>query len=636
MKRVSTGLLVSLTFLLSCGEPPSREADVVIVGGGASGVSAAIQAARMEMDVILVEETDWLGGMLTAAGVSATDGNHQMPSGFWGEFRQALYDHYGGPSAVATGWVSHTLFEPHVGHKILQELISEYENITLLKRHSLHSAITVENKLREIIVEDSKGNELSLKAGIFIEATEYGDLLAAAGVPYSRTMETFDHTRELGAPTEPHPYVQDLTYVAILQEHPVGEDHTIPKPEPYEFSDFECMCNEVCKTPTPGLISCQSMLDYGKLPNGKYMINWPNKGNDTYLEILEKTPEQREVLLEEAKNMTLSWIYFLQTEGGFRHIGLAKDEFGTEDHLAIIPYIRESRRVEGVDRLYLYDIQDPYQFSNRPLFKTAIAVADYPVDHHRKKNPIPKQIEFPKIPSYSVPFGSLVPEQLDGLLVAEKSISVSNVVNGTTRLQPVVLQIGQVAGAAAALSIIHETDPRNLDVRKLQESLLDAGLWLMPYMDTNPQEATFKAVQRVGLTGLMRGTGIPVAWANETRFYPDSTVMNYSEILNRLPINEIEDILKSLRLSELTSRRTDQVKQDLITLKEAITFVHPDLNIFRQTSGIASGDQSGSDTSAERNSDWITRDELAVLLDQTFDLFALDPVSIGFRNPVLE
>ena len=53
-----------------------------------------------------------LGGMLTAQGVSAIDGNDQLPSGFWNEFREALRRHYGGASALATGWVSVTQFEP--------------------------------------------------------------------------------------------------------------------------------------------------------------------------------------------------------------------------------------------------------------------------------------------------------------------------------------------------------------------------------------------------------------------------------------------------------------------------------------------------------------------------------------------
>ena len=82
------------------------ETDILIIGGGASGVTAGIQAARLNVKTIIVEETTWLGGMLTSAGVSATDGNHEMPSGLWGEFRSQLRKYYGGAKALETGWVS--------------------------------------------------------------------------------------------------------------------------------------------------------------------------------------------------------------------------------------------------------------------------------------------------------------------------------------------------------------------------------------------------------------------------------------------------------------------------------------------------------------------------------------------------
>ena len=70
--------------------------DVCIIGGGASGVTAGIQAARMGAKTIIVEESTWLGGMLTSAGVAATDGNHELPSGLWAEFHQKLATYYGG------------------------------------------------------------------------------------------------------------------------------------------------------------------------------------------------------------------------------------------------------------------------------------------------------------------------------------------------------------------------------------------------------------------------------------------------------------------------------------------------------------------------------------------------------------
>ena len=69
--------------------------DVLVIGGGASGVMAGIQAARLGIKVTIIEEGTWLGGMLTSAGVSAIDGNHHLPSGLWAEFKNALVKHYG-------------------------------------------------------------------------------------------------------------------------------------------------------------------------------------------------------------------------------------------------------------------------------------------------------------------------------------------------------------------------------------------------------------------------------------------------------------------------------------------------------------------------------------------------------------
>ena len=103
----------------SFGQHDTIETEVLVIGGGTGGTAAAIQAARMGVKTILVEPTNMLGGMLTAAGVSCTDGNDQLPSGIWEEFRQALYSHYG-VNKLNTGWVSNTNFEPHVGDSIFK------------------------------------------------------------------------------------------------------------------------------------------------------------------------------------------------------------------------------------------------------------------------------------------------------------------------------------------------------------------------------------------------------------------------------------------------------------------------------------------------------------------------------------
>ncbi|MDR9416942.1 MAG: FAD-dependent oxidoreductase, partial [Gracilimonas sp.] len=169
---------------------------IAVVGGGTSGTAAAIQAARMGQEVVLINETEWFGGMLTEAGVSATDGNHQLPSGIWGEFREHIYDYYGGPDSVFTGWVSNTQFEPSVGNDILTEMIAAEPNIKVFNGWLIDSVLIEQGTLKKAWFINEAGESLSVEASVFIEATEYGDLMAKAGAEYDIHMETYDETKE--------------------------------------------------------------------------------------------------------------------------------------------------------------------------------------------------------------------------------------------------------------------------------------------------------------------------------------------------------------------------------------------------------------------------------------------------------
>jgi FAD dependent oxidoreductase len=498
---------------------------VLVIGGGTGGTAAGIQAARLGASTIIVEPTTWLGGMISAAGVSATDGNHKLPSGIWNEFRNNIYKVYGGAKAVETGWVSNTHFEPHVADSIFKAMVKEEKKLSVLYNWKFVKANVKNNKVIGVIFINEKNTRLQITANIIIDATEMGDVMASAKVPYDLGMEAESITGERVGVTESNNIVQDLTYVAILSDYGFGTDNTIAKPTNYDPAEFDGACtdyyiNKNLKAPN---VDAKKMLDYAKLPNGKYMLNWPNKGNDTYLNIVEKTNEERNSELEKAKQTTLRFVYFIQQQLGFKNLGLANDEFPTKDKLALIPYYREGRRLKGLVRFNINNIAKP--FDGDALYRTGISVGDYPIDHHHKKNEAaPQHLEFFAVPSYNVPLGALIPQTMDGLIVAEKGISVSNVSNGTTRLQPVVMLTGQAAGVLAALSVLQKKQPRNVSVRDVQSKLLKAGACIMPYIDVTPIHKYFKAIQKIGATGILKGTGIPFKWANQTWFYPDSTI----------------------------------------------------------------------------------------------------------------
>ncbi|MBR2931456.1 MAG: FAD-dependent oxidoreductase [Rikenellaceae bacterium] len=506
--------IVVAAFLTACG---GETYDVVVIGGGVSGTTAGIRAARLGAQTLIVEQGPWLGGMLTSAGVSATDGNYRLRGGMWGELRDSLEAHYGGAQSLKTGWVSNLLFEPSVGARIFRAMADNEEALTV-KFETRATSIERTDEGWTLTLEGAEGRQ-TVKCKVLIDGTELGDVAAQLGVKYDIGMESRHVTGEDIAPEEANGIIQDLTMVMILKDY--GRDMTIERPADYDSTLFACACeNEICRTPKEAnrLWSKHMMMTYGRLPNGKIMINWPIEGNDYYVNMIEMNDEERAEAVAKAKAHTLNFLYFIQHDLGLNTLYLADDEFPTEDLMPLMPYHRESRRTVGEVRFKLNHITDPYDFT---LYRTAIAVGDYPVDQHHTRytgwEALPN-LYFHSIPSYGLPMGVLLPKEVDGLIVAEKSISVSNIVNGSTRLQPVVLQIGEAAGIVAALAVKQGIEPREVSVREVQREVLAGGGYLLPFLDLPATDPHFGALQRVGVTGIIEGVGMTVGWENQSWF----------------------------------------------------------------------------------------------------------------------
>lgn len=506
--------IVVAAFLTACG---GETYDVVVIGGGVSGTTAGIRAARLGAQTLIVEQGPWLGGMLTSAGVSATDGNYRLRGGMWGELRDSLEAHYGGAQSLKTGWVSNLLFEPSVGARIFRAMADNEEALTV-KFETRATSIERTDEGWTLTLEGAEGRQ-TVECKVLIDGTELGDVAAQLGVKYDIGMESRHVTGEDIAPEEANGIIQDLTMVMILKDY--GRDMTIERPADYDSMLFACACeNEICRTPKEAnrLWSKQMMMTYGRLPNGKIMINWPIEGNDYYVNMIEMNDEERAEAVAKAKTHTLNFLYFIQHDLGLNTLYLADDEFPTEDLMPLMPYHRESRRTVGEVRFKLNHITDPYDFT---LYRTAIGVGDYPVDQHHTRytgwEALPN-LYFHSIPSYGLPMGVLLPKEVDGLIVAEKSISVSNIVNGSTRLQPVVLQIGEAAGIVAALAVKQGIEPREVAVREVQREVLAGGGYLLPFLDLPATDPHFGAIQRVGVTGIIEGVGMTVGWENQSWF----------------------------------------------------------------------------------------------------------------------
>ena len=499
----------------------TTKVDVLVVGGGASGTTAGIQAARMGAKTMIVEETPWLGGMLTSAGVSAIDGNYRLRGGLFREFTDALAEHYGGYENLKTGWVSNIMFEPRVGEEVLEKLAAAEPKLKVRKGLVFLHAHKLDHGW-DVCFDDPDGERVTIRCKVLIDGTELGDVAKACGVAYHIGFDSRYYTGEEMALEDGNDIVQDMTMVVTIKDFGPDADMTIARPEGYDERNYINCCENPLNDPSISkgqpLWSPEMMLSYGLLPGGEMMINWPVEANDFYANIIEMSREQRDSVINVARQRTLGFLYFLQTGLGMKNLGIADDEYPSEDGLAFFPYHRESRRIEGEHLYTLDEARDRYSTN---AYRTGIAVGDYPVDHHHYAYPdwasLPK-LSFAPIPSFTLSLGSLIPLKVEDLVVAEKSVSVTNLINGSTRLQPVVMEIGQAAGVVAALAVRRKCAVRAVDVRSVQRELLSAGAYLQPWLDLKPGEEGFEALQRVSCTGILRGEGRNVGWANESWF----------------------------------------------------------------------------------------------------------------------
>lgn len=499
-------------------------ADILVVGGGTGGTAAAIQAARRGAHVVLVSELPWLGGMLTSAGVCAPDGNElaAFQTGIWGEFLKELQRRQ--PGGLSHGWVSFFTYDPAIGAQIFADWVSALPNLQWISGQRPQEVLQmpVGSTAR---ITGVRFDRLIVRAKITLDGTELGDLLALAEVPHRWGWETRNQWQEPSAPvslsdpddalyaiTQKYP-VQSPTWVVIMQDY--GENAPLienPLPEA-DFTGAWAGYGEA-----EAGIHC---LNYGRLPGDHFMINWPQQGNDYGIGLhrLIESDAARAQYGYEAQQHSQAFAHYIQAQLGRRY-GLAQDLF-PQTHsspggaFALMPYYRESRRLIGLTTIHEGDILPipGGQVAALPVNSAgqmnAIALGNYPNDHHYPgcEMPLaPKAIGWggrQTGTSFTIPYDALIPQSIEGLLVCEKNISVSHIANGATRLQPVVLGIGQAAGMAAALCLEQACEPRELAVGSLQTALLadpTAPAAVIPLFNLPPEHPQWQAVQQQYLT----------------------------------------------------------------------------------------------------------------------------------------
>jgi FAD dependent oxidoreductase len=501
--------------------------DVAIIGGSMGGVAAALSALESGASVILTEATDWLGGQMTSQGVSALD-EHPYIESFGGtrsyyELRQRIRSHYQKrynlvstmpdgttPLNPGNGWVSRLCFEPKIAEQVVREMLEPYLSqgkLKILYRHQAVKAIVKNKLVKEIALKDSRNNLINIRADYFLDATDLGDLLPLTNTEYISGAESQLDTLEPNAQRESKPNeVQSFTYCFAVEYCP-GEHHIIKKPENYEFyrdtqpytltldADTSPRNFKMFKKGAKGELpfwEYRRIFDAGllhdpKQPHDIALINWA--GNDfRFANIIDKSKAKQKRILREAKNLSLGFLYWLQTEcprddGGFGYpeLKLRKDIMGTRDGLSKAPYIRESRRIIALERITEHDITISTQTKARAKHCTnSIGIGWYQMDLHPCVGNDQVSMFEPTLP-FQIPLGVLIPKDTKNLLAACKNIGTTHLSNGAYRLHPVEWAIGEAAGKLAAFCLEQHKTPRQVWesealTRDLQKTLIRHGI----------------------------------------------------------------------------------------------------------------------------------------------------------------
>ncbi|MCB1277838.1 FAD-dependent oxidoreductase [Prosthecobacter sp.] len=497
--------------------------DVVIAGAGTGGVGAAVQAARMGVSVLLLEETDWIGGQAMAAAVTSMDegGTLVRERGLYRELCGLISAHYRplGINYLTAYWHGHVGVEPRVGRRLLQVMLGDARGGGVLDLALLTRVSKVSKEKNTVIGVDisSGGRTRHVASRVLIDATEWGDVIPLTGARY-RVGNC------LSDAIDPKRHVQSNTWTAVVKQYPQGvPDELLLKAKPPGYTDKvdaafakTLVAGEKVDTKTKPW-NWATFIGYRGMPDSSHPadnsvitrthLNYNNDYPSTVAEL--EDPAARLATNRAMQLKTLHLLYYIQHTLGKSDWSVADDEGFDSSYrcaevdawiaerpdlapfravlirFSIMPYVRESRRIVGLHTLRPSEIE---RVVGKPVqFKRTVALGDYPIDLHGSMSlpwlepNLDREIDIPNkfgghgAGPFAIPFECFIPEKVDGFLPAEKNLSQSRMANGATRLQPHTLNMGQAVGVIAALAVKEDIQPRAVDPVKVQRILLEAG-----------------------------------------------------------------------------------------------------------------------------------------------------------------
>lgn len=431
-----------LTTVKPYKHPELKESyDVVVVGGEPEGVAAAVAAARSGSKTLLIEHRDGLGGLFTYGMLNFLDLSQDKKgapanTGIFSEWHKLVGNQTG--------------FDIKEGKLAFLKLVQDEPNLTLSLKTQLVDVVKEQNQLTGIKIKDAQGQEKTIEAKAFIDSTQDADLAVKAGAPY------FEGGEDIG--------LKDRKMAVTLMIHLKGVDW-----------------EEMRKAAAKGLFGGG---------NVRATVGWGFTGLHTaYKPTLENTrlrglnivkqkdgtvfinalqifgidgldPESKQKAIEIGKQETKGVVEFLQKNfPGFEKAEIV--DYPNE------LYVRETRHIKAEYAVKMSDV-----WENRDQWDS-IGFGAYPSDV-QATSPQDYGYVMAAPVQYAIPFRSLVPQEIDGLLVASKASGYSSLAAGSARVVPTGMSAGQAAGVAASLAIKNDISFRDMSKdKKLIETLRD-------------------------------------------------------------------------------------------------------------------------------------------------------------------
>lgn len=421
----------------------NRRFDVIVVGAGSAGSSAAISAARLGARTLLVDRLPFLGGTSTAvldtfyAFYTPGEKPRRVVGGIGWEVAERLTAQgmaFERPNTYGAG--TGVTYDPEVLKVVWEQLAEEAKVEVLL--HTWATGVVKRDAQVGAVRTWNKGGESVIEAGAIVDASGDADLCAMAGVPYEDAKST--------------PNLQSLSTIFRVANVDVEKASALPKTEMWAMMRDAAASGEYRlprlegswhRTPHPGIVTV-------------HMTRIPN--------VDATDPEQLTHAEIEGRRQVREYHRFLRDKvPGFERSVLV----ATSPAIGV----RESRRVVGDYRLTRDDVLNACRFEDE------IALCGAPIEDH-SAGPDTRWTYVPESGVYGIPYRCLLPKGVDGMLVAGRCFSATHDAHASARSMATCMAMGQAAGTAAALAAAAGNTPRQVGAASLRECLLEGGALL--------------------------------------------------------------------------------------------------------------------------------------------------------------